>query len=159
MWLSVESRQKGVAVFSNIVVGTDGSETAGLAVSLAADLAKHHDAMLHLVNAYNVPTRGVAVVQAGAMAVADSGVSAEVLKGASKQLLAEAARATNGAKVEMHAVVGAPADVVITVAEQVGADLIVVGSKGMRGARRVIGSIPNTIAHRGPCHELIAKTA
>ena len=158
MWLSVESRQKGVAVFSKIVVGTDGSETAGLAVSLAADLAKHHNAMLHIVNAYNVPTRGVAVVQAGAMA-ADSGVSAEVLKAASKQLLAEAARSTDGAKVETHAVVGAPADVVISVAEQVGADLIVVGSKGMRGARRVIGSIPNTIAHRGPCHVLIAKTA
>jgi len=158
MWLSVESRQKGVAVLSNIVVGTDGSETAGLAVSLAADLAKHHNGMLHIVNAYNVPTRGVAVVQAGAMA-ADSGVSAEVLKAVSKQLLAEAAQSTDGAKVETHAVVGAAADVVISVAEQVGADLIVVGSKGMRGARRVIGSIPNTIAHRGPCHVLIAKTA
>jgi nucleotide-binding universal stress UspA family protein len=146
-------------VFSTIVVGTDGSETAALAVKLAADLAKQHNAVLHLVNAYKVPTGGVAVVQAGAMAVADPGVSSEVLKGASEKTLAEAAQSTDGAKVEVHSVVGAPADVVISVAEEVNADLIVVGSKGMRGARRVLGSVPNTIAHRGPCHVLIAKTA
>jgi nucleotide-binding universal stress UspA family protein len=146
-------------MFSNIVVGTDGSETAGRAVALAADLARQHDAVLHIVNAYKVPTSGVAVVQAGAMASADSGVSAELLREASNKVLDGASRETGGAKVKTHAVVGPPADVVLSVAEQVGADLIVVGSKGMRGARRVIGSIPNTIAHRGPCHVLIAKTA
>ena len=74
-------------------------------------------------------------------------------------MLAEVAGAIEGTKVESHAKVGSPADVVISVAEEVGADLIVVGSKGMRGARRVIGSVPNRIAHRGPCHVLIAKTA
>jgi nucleotide-binding universal stress UspA family protein len=46
----------------------------------------------------------------------------------------------------------------ISVAESVGADLIVVGSKGMKGARRVIGSVPNSVAHRSPCHVMIAKT-
>ena len=146
-------------MFSNIVVGTDGSDTAAAAVALAADLAKQHKAVLHLVNAYKVPTGGVAVVQAGAMAVADPGINSEVLKSASLKVLDEAAQSTGGAKVEVHSVVGAPADVVISVAEEVHADLIVVGSKGMRGARRVIGSVPNSIAHRGPCHVLIAKTA
>jgi nucleotide-binding universal stress UspA family protein len=47
----------------------------------------------------------------------------------------------------------------ISVAEGVGADLIVVGSKGMKGARRIIGSVPNSVAHRAPCHVLVAKTA
>ena len=145
-------------MFSNIVVGTDGSDTAALAVTLAADLAKHHSAMIHLVNAYKVPTGGAAVVHAGAAALADPGVSGEVLRGASLKLLTEAAQTISGTTVETHAVLGNPADVVITIAEKVGADLIVVGSKGMRGARRVIGSVPNTIAHRAPCHVLIAKT-
>jgi len=146
-------------MFSNIVVGTDGSDTATLAVALAADLAKQHSAVIHLVNAYKVSTGGVAVVHAGAMAAADQGVSSEVLRGVSEQLLTETARTISGADVRTHAVVGNPADVVMAIAEEVGADLIVVGSKGMRGARRVIGSVPNTIAHRAPCHVLIAKTA
>ncbi|HYA67141.1 MAG TPA: universal stress protein [Acidimicrobiales bacterium] len=145
-------------MFSNIVVGTDGSDTAALAVALAADLAGRHGAVLHLVNAYKVTTAGIAVVQAGTMAAADTGLSHEVLRSAAEKLVAEAARTIEGVKVETHAVAGNPADVVVSVAEAVGADLIVVGSKGMRGARRVIGSVPNSVAHRGPCHVLIAKT-
>jgi len=146
-------------VFENIVVGTDGSETAGMAVAVAADLAKLHNSVLHLVNAYKVPTSGVAVVQAGAMAAADPLLSSAALKEAAEKLLAAAAELAQGAKVETHAVVGSPADVVISVAEEVGADIIVVGSKGMRGARRMIGSVPNSVAHRAPCHVLVAKTA
>jgi nucleotide-binding universal stress UspA family protein len=146
-------------MFSNIVVGTDGSDTAAVAVNLAADLARQHGALLHVVNAYKVSTGGVAVVQAGAMAVADHGLSGEVARGASEKLLTEVAQTISDANVTTRAAVGSPADVVIAVAEEVGADLIVVGSKGMRGARRVIGSVPNTIAHRAPCHVLIAKTA
>jgi len=146
-------------VFSNIVVGTDGSDTATLAVALAADLAKKHGAVIHLVNAYKVSTGGVAVVHAGATAVADPAVSGEVLRGVSEKLLTNVAQTISGITVKTRSVPGNPADVVIAIAGEVDADLIVVGSKGMRGARRVIGSVPNTIAHRAPCHVLIAKTA
>ena len=145
-------------MFSNIVVGTDGSDTATLAVTVAADLAKQHGAVIHLVNAYKVSTGGVAVVHAGATAVADHAASGEVLRGVSEKLLTEVAHTIRGIDVKTRAVVGSPADVLIMIAEEVGADLIVVGSKGMRGARRVLGSVPNTIAHRAPCHVLIAKT-
>jgi nucleotide-binding universal stress UspA family protein len=146
-------------VFENIVVGTDGSDTAAMAVTVAADLARQHNSVLHLVNAYKVPSGGVAVVGAGSMAVADPLLTSASLKEASQKVLAEAAKLAGGAKVETHAVVGQPADVVITVAHEVGADLIVVGSKGMKGARRMIGSVPNTVAHNAPCHVLVAKTA
>jgi len=146
-------------VFDNIVVGTDGSETAAMAVRVAADLAKLHDSVLHLVNAYKIPSGGVAVVGAGAMAAADPTLSSAALKSSSEKTLAEAARIAEGAKIETHAVVGSPADMVIQVAEAVGADIIVVGSKGMQGARRMIGSVPNSVAHRAPCHVLVAKTA
>ena len=146
-------------MFENIVVGTDGSETAAVAVSVAAELARQHGSVLHLVNAYKVPSGGMAVVGAGTMVAADPLLSSAALKEASEKVLAEAAQLAGGAKVEGHPVVGSPADVVITVAHEVGADLIVVGSKGMKGARRMIGSVPNSVAHNAPCHVLVAKTA
>lgn len=146
-------------MFSTIVVGTDGSGTASAAVTLALRLAQADGATLHLVSAFRDPATTVAVAHAGAVAVADGGMSTAAAKSACEELLAEAARRAEGVKVETHAVPGAPADVMVSVAEAVGADLIVVGSKGMRGARRIIGSVPNSVAHRAPCHVLIAKTA
>ena len=54
---------------------------------------------------------------------------------------------------------GAPADAICEVATRVDADLIVVGNKGMRGVRRVLGSVPNSVAHQAPCAVLIAFTS
>ena len=76
----------------------------------------------------------------------------------SEELLAGIVHSVQGVPVQTYSVAGEPADVVIKVATGVEADLIVVGSKGMQGARRLIGSVPNSIAHRAPCHVLIAKT-
>ncbi len=53
---------------------------------------------------------------------------------------------------------GAPATAIVRYADEIGADLIVVGSKGMQGTRRVIGSVPNTVAHKAGCHVMIVKT-
>jgi len=146
-------------MFSRIVVGTDGSGSAGAAVALAIELARKSGATLHVVSVFKDPASTVAVAHAGAMVVADTTVSAAAVKSATEELLAEVAKDAHGITVETHAVAGAPADVIVTVAEGVGADLIVVGSKGMKGARRIIGSVPNSIAHRAPCNVLIAKTA
>jgi nucleotide-binding universal stress UspA family protein len=52
----------------------------------------------------------------------------------------------------------APADAICEVATQVKADVIVVGNKGMTGVRRVLGSVPNSVAHQAPCAVLIAFT-
>jgi nucleotide-binding universal stress UspA family protein len=145
-------------VFSHIVVGTDGSDTAAIAVTLATGLAKQHGAVLHLVNAYKAPSAGPGMVQAGPVGVAGEELGAEASKTASMALLAEATEQTGYDKVESHSVKDHPADAVVDVATDVGAELIVVGSKGMQGARRVIGSVPNSIAHKAPCHVLIAKT-
>jgi nucleotide-binding universal stress UspA family protein len=64
-----------------------------------------------------------------------------------------------GLKVETHAAQGNPDDVILNAAVEVGADLIVVGSKGMRGARRYLGSVPNSVAHGAHCAVLVVKTA
>ena len=51
---------------------------------------------------------------------------------------------------------GNPAHVLVRLAEECGADLLVIGNKGMR--RRVLGSVPNTVTHRAPCAVLVVKT-
>jgi nucleotide-binding universal stress UspA family protein len=146
-------------MFSKIVVGTDGSDTASKAVALAIDLARQTGATLHMVSAYKDPTTSIAVAHGGVVAVPDSTLTAAVVQSGSEKLLAEAAGMAGPIPVETHCIAGAPADVLLSVAESVGADLIVVGSKGMKGARRIVGSIPNSVAHRSRCHVMIAKTA
>jgi nucleotide-binding universal stress UspA family protein len=63
-----------------------------------------------------------------------------------------------GVETQIHAVADSAPDAILDTAQSVGADLIVVGSKGMQGARRVLGSVPNSVAHGANCAVLIVKT-
>jgi nucleotide-binding universal stress UspA family protein len=63
-----------------------------------------------------------------------------------------------GAKAVGHVVGGAPAQAIMRIAQAEGADLIVVGNKGMRGVRRLLGSIPNAVSHGAGCDVLIVST-
>jgi nucleotide-binding universal stress UspA family protein len=60
---------------------------------------------------------------------------------------------------EVHAPKGDAADSLIAAAKEHDADLIVLGSRGMRGARRVLGSVPNKVSHHAPCDVLIVQTS
>jgi nucleotide-binding universal stress UspA family protein len=74
---------------------------------------------------------------------------------------AEAERVKEGgiSNVETFAREGDPADAILDVAEEKGADLIVVGNKGMTGARRfLLGSVPNKVSHHAPCNVMIVRT-
>ena len=147
-------------MFSNIVVGTDGSDTAQGAVALAGSLARESGGVVHLVNAYGASTAAISM----ALAAGAAGTAlAETMTGApavAAHVLDQAAAPLqgDGVRVEKHGVDGSAADAIIAVADAVKADLIVVGSRGMQGARRVLGSTPNSVAHRAPCHVLVAKT-
>jgi nucleotide-binding universal stress UspA family protein len=140
-----------------IVVGTDGSETAKEAVNEAIRLAKAFDAELHVVSAYK-PLRGAHVsgAPAGAAKVwqplPDSRVEA---------ILQEAAAAVRlrDVPVKTHSSQDEPADALLSIALEVGANLIVVGNRGMQGARRVLGSVPNKVAHHASCNVLIVATS
>lgn len=141
-------------MFSNIVVGTDGSDTAAGAVALAVDLARQNGATLHLVTASKVATGVAGGGLVSGEPLAEGGFS---LVGA-EHMLEKVAAGIEGVELKTHAATGNPAAVIVRVADEVGADLIVVGSKGMKGTRRVIGSVPNSVAHSAGCHVLIAKT-
>jgi len=120
------------------------------------------DGFLKVVNADAVRrlvvVERVAWVDQAATAAAGPVLSTAAVKEASEQMLEEAAGGASGLSVERHARSGDPADALVSVADEVGAELIVVGSKGMRGARRLLGSVPNNVAHRASCHVLIVKT-
>lgn len=142
-------------MFSRIVAGTDGSDTANAAVAEAIELAKRSGAELHLVNAYKRPSSAEAAPFAASAA---PGTTDAAFRQVGEEMLAEVARSIEGLDVHTHVRSGGAADALVDVADAVGADVIVVGSKGMTGARRIIGSVPNSVAHRSPCHVLIVKT-
>jgi nucleotide-binding universal stress UspA family protein len=61
-----------------------------------------------------------------------------------------------GIECETRAAEGDPGEVLVQLATECGADLLVIGNKGMR--RRVLGSVPNTVTHRADCSVLVVKT-
>jgi nucleotide-binding universal stress UspA family protein len=63
------------------------------------------------------------------------------------------------AQIETYARVGDAADAILDVAEEHKCDLIVVGNKGMTGAKRfLLGSVPNKVSNHAPCSVLIIRT-
>jgi nucleotide-binding universal stress UspA family protein len=148
-------------MYASIVVGTDGSETASEAVRHAIKLAGLSGGELHIVGAVKVPADSFAGGEMGALMGSFAGPEFEAearteAEGILKR--AEAAAAADGVKAEIHFVLGEPAEALMTTASDVGADLIVVGNRGMRGVGRVLGSVPNKISHQSPCHLLIVRT-
>ncbi|MCA1840079.1 MAG: universal stress protein [Actinomycetota bacterium] len=149
-------------MYKNIVTGTDGSETAGVAVKQAADLAKTFGAKLHLVSAYRpvaqvaISTGDTPVIMPEQIEELDKELSARVdglLSRISDQLKEQ------GIEVEVHSVAGDASDALLDTAEYVGADLIVVGNRGMGGVKRfLLGSVPNNVSHHATCNVLIVHT-
>lgn len=146
-------------MFGAIVVGTDGSETAREAVRQAVELASQVGAKLQIVSAYE-PVATSRLRDEGRHAPADVEWMVNPREDVDSTLEAAADSARSaGVDVEVFARQGDPADAILDVAEETGADLIVVGNKGMTGAKRfLLGSVPNKISHHAPCSVLIIRT-
>jgi nucleotide-binding universal stress UspA family protein len=147
--------------FSSIVVGTDGSDTAAKAVEHAIVLALALGSSLEIVSAYE-PASNQRVPGQQTQAPHDLqwelSPRSDVLA-----LLADAqtvAAEAGVGQVETHARQGDAADAILDVAEEQAADLIVIGNKGLTGARRfLLGSVPNKVSHHAPCSVLIVRTS
>jgi nucleotide-binding universal stress UspA family protein len=146
--------------YRNVVVGTDGSETAELAVRHAAELAKAFGARLTVVTAF-VPNPEE---EAKRLEEAPDDVRWAITDATSAD---ERARRARGIARDMGVddVVlrvdsGDPASLLIDAADDASGDVIVVGSKGMTSAKRfVLGSVPNKVSHHAPCDVVIVHTA
>jgi nucleotide-binding universal stress UspA family protein len=144
----------------SIVVGTDGSDTATKAVKEAADLAAAVGAAVNIVSAF-VPVSNQRLREEAREAPGDVQWQVTPREDVDSMLEdAEKAVTEAGVKdVKKHAREGDPADAILDVAEEEGADLIVVGNKGMSGAKRfLLGSVPNKVSHHAPCSVLIVRT-
>ena len=141
-------------MYQNIVVGTDGSDRATTAVEHAVELARLSGSKLHLVQGCGSPL--LASPMYGNAPAKDH---KEIVQACKTELEPLAGRIrAGGVEVEMHVMAASGHSAVCDVAESVNADLIVVGNRGMTGARRLLGSVPNSIAHRAPCSVLIVHT-
>jgi len=146
-------------MFRSIVVGTDGSETATQAVRQAVDLAKKVGARIELVSAYEpIPQSRLRGERVEAPSDLEWMVNErEDVEATLRDAVAEAENA--GVEAQTHARQGDPADAILDVAEERDADLIIVGNKGMTGAKRfLLGSVPNKVSHHAPCSVLIIRT-
>ncbi|HSM67899.1 MAG TPA: universal stress protein [Ilumatobacteraceae bacterium] len=143
-------------MYATIVVGTDGSSTAEKAVAHAAQLAALSGARLHIATvAPRIP-----VLVAPDMVVASAEWN-EASDQSTQLALAGAAQIAEnaGAAATTHALGGEPADALLSLCDDVDADLLVVGNRGMQGARRfLLGSVSSRCAHHADCSVLIVQT-
>jgi len=146
-------------MFQTIVVGTDGSETAGEAVREAIELAKLCGASIELVSAYE-PVSHQRLREESRQAPEDMQWMVNPREDVEATLREASERVEEaGVKVQTYPREGDPADAILDVAEERNADLIVVGNKGMTGAKRfLLGSVPNKVSHHAPCSVLIVST-
>ncbi len=144
-------------MYRAIVVGTDGSDTARKAVERAAQLAEASGAELHLVSAYKSPTVMVTAPEV-AVVVDQEEWRIAAQSEVERQLTSVQASLRPKLDVATHALPQDPAKAICETAQAVEADLIVVGNKGMKGMRRVLGSVPSSVAHHAPCDVLIVQT-
>ncbi len=146
-------------MFTSIVVGTDGSDTAGQAVRQAVDLAGAVGAKIELVSAYEpVPAQRLREERREAPEDIQWAINPREDVNVTLEAAAKLARAA-GVEVNIYPRQGDPADAILDVAEEREADLIIVGNKGMTGAKRfLLGSVPNKVSHHAPCSVLIIRT-
>jgi nucleotide-binding universal stress UspA family protein len=140
-------------MLTTVAVGTDGSGTASNAVEAAADIAERFGAKLVLLSAFegtDRPTDGGSGADERQWAHNNDARVRELLSRTEQELREREIECTS-----MHDE-GDPAEVLVRLAEDCGADLLVIGNVGMH--RRVLGSVPNTVTHKAPCSVYVVKT-
>jgi nucleotide-binding universal stress UspA family protein/GNAT superfamily N-acetyltransferase len=145
-----------------ILAGTDGSATAELAVRQAVALASRFGSRLHLVSAHGLgggagPPEDLRSVPDGLSDLAWQVTTAHDAEATLARVAAPIRAA--GVDVVTHARRGDPVQVLLAIAEEEVADLIVIGSRGVRGPRRlVVGSIAGSVVRLAPCGVYVVRT-
>jgi len=144
--------------YHTVVVGTDGSDSSLRAVERAAHLASGPDAKLIIATAYlpaEDDARAADLLKDAGHKVTGNGPIYELLRDAKDR-----AKTAGAANIEERAVIGAPVDVLVDLAVEVDADLLVVGNVGLNTiAGRLLGSVPANVARRSKSDVLIVHTA
>ena len=139
---------------AKIAVGIDGTPTAAKAVDLAVEITRRFDAELFLLTALQEDSAGTLGQEVDPVELkwADNpSVRVQQVVALTKHNLER-----EGVRCSVLSDEGDPADVLVRLAEECGADILVVGNKGMQ--RRVLGSVPNTVTHTAGCSVFVVKT-
>jgi nucleotide-binding universal stress UspA family protein len=132
----------------SIIVGTDGTDTAERAVDRAGAFARAFGATVHVVSAYSDDTTELV----GAGRQTDRAHAQEHLDRAQERL------AQQGIESEAHISSHEAGRALVAIADEQHAQMIVVGNRGMSGAKRVLGSVPNYVSHHAHCDVVIVHT-
>lgn len=143
-----------------ILVGTDGSERAERAVERAGQLAKALGVKVHIVSAYTESSDFALIARAAPADPLTQGRAEreERIRASHHVDRAQQRLSRIGAESETHVWPGDPAEALLRIAEEQGAQMILVGNRGMTGTRRVLGSVPNHVSHHAHCDVLIVAT-
>jgi nucleotide-binding universal stress UspA family protein len=143
-----------------LVVGTDGSDTAERAVDKAGELAKALGAAVHVVSAYSSSTSGAWMAATAGVALASEMVTETHPRELAQECAERGCRrlAAVGVEAYPHVSSADPAEALMSIAEGEHAQMLVVGNRGMSGARRILGSVPNRVSHHARCSVLIVPT-
>jgi nucleotide-binding universal stress UspA family protein len=139
-------------MFNVVAVGADDSPTARRAIEAAAEIVRMSGGVLHLVTAFEIKTRSDSSLPSEFRNLGTDGEAEAAL-----QSLSFVAK-NLGVDPVLHLVAGDPSAAIVATADKVNADLIVVGNRGMKGARRVLGSVPNSVAHGANCSVAVIDT-
>jgi nucleotide-binding universal stress UspA family protein len=123
---------------TKILLATDGSKEAELAASTAADLAKSTNSELHVLHVGFEQKRDEA----------------------QKALETEVGmiRESGAQDIKAHLEFGRPDTAIVALAEELGAGLIVMGSRGLGGVRRaLLGSISDSVVRHAPCPVMLVR--
>ncbi|GFG97122.1 universal stress protein [Mycobacterium timonense] len=151
-----------MSAYQTVVVGTDGSDSSLRAVDRAAAIAADHGARLIVVTAHlPVPQeRGRYAIPPGSDHGQDYRTVGEAPFYAILQNAKERAHQAGAKNVEERSIVGAPVNVLVQLAEEVQADLMVVGNVGLNSmAGRLLGSVPSEVSRKVKVDVLIVHTA
>jgi nucleotide-binding universal stress UspA family protein len=139
-----------------ILVPIDFSTHADRALERAIELAKLERGEIHLLHAYELP---MTIGPAGAMLALSQEVLDRIRDGAREALEERASRVSaEGVKVQAHVMCDAPVSAILTAAEKIGADLIVMGTHGRTGMKHVLlGSVAERTVRLASCPVLTVK--
>jgi nucleotide-binding universal stress UspA family protein len=145
-----------MSAYRTVVVGTDGSDSSLRAVDRAGHIAGA-DAKLIVASAYlsqHEDPRAADALKDESYKVSGNAPIYAILREAKDRACSAGAK-----NVEERAIVGAPVDALVGLAEEVGADLLVVGNVGLSTiAGRLLGSVPANVSRRAKVDVLIVHT-
>ena len=143
--------------YSSIAVGTDGSATSLMAVRAAASMARVYDADLTVICAHysaNTSLLNSSNAEQSKVDIVSDDDAARILG-----MAEDIAREEQAPRINLMAKPGMPANVLLDAVQETGADLLVVGNKGMRTlAGRIFGNIPGDVAKKAPVDVVLVDT-